>query len=156
MWWKRQTIREGLFSIEDQKYEILREDQAEEYLRGYWNSILKSWIIGPEQITVPFRIVTVIKDVHPKFIRYSPWSEVNFHIFHKCVVFGLDRLRTDLIGPTRTFENTFFNRTNYGPNRIFRGRKCIIVWIFYGRFRFSTFFEKRFIRNQLLSFETCW
>ena len=31
----QQTIREGLVSIEDQKCEILREDRAEECLRGY-------------------------------------------------------------------------------------------------------------------------
>jgi len=31
----KKTIPEGLASIEVQKYEILRADQAEEYLRGY-------------------------------------------------------------------------------------------------------------------------
>ena len=47
--------------------------------------LLGTWMIGPDQISVPVRIGTVIRDFGPNFI----WS----------LFFGPDRLRTDLIGP---------------------------------------------------------
>ena len=35
-----------------------------------------SWMIGPNQITVPVRIGRVERDLNPKFIWSGPWSEI--------------------------------------------------------------------------------
>ena len=35
--------------------------------------LLGTWMIGPEQITVPVRIGTVIRDFGPNFIWSGPW-----------------------------------------------------------------------------------
>ena len=40
--------------------------------------LLGTWMIGPEQITVPVRIGTVIRDFGPNFIWSGPWYELNW------------------------------------------------------------------------------